>query len=145
MKKNHWSFEAMILLLILLVLTIISVQPASAQEELVNQLTPQNWDDWAVVMLTIGVAQLLKMLLPSPDGVPRWAAVVTDRVNRVMPYIPIAIAAALFVLWQRGAVVLGEDGPLPTAPIGQLIEHGAVLGIYAAYLYRAGKVTIFGA
>lgn len=145
MKKNRWSFEAMILLLILPALTIISVHPAGAQEELINQLTPQNWGDWAVVMLTIGVAQLVKMLLPSPDGVPRWAAVVTDRINRVMPYIPIAIAVGLFVLWQRGAVVLGESGPLPTTPIGQLIEHGAALGIYAAYIYRAGKVTIFGA
>ncbi|HQT97974.1 MAG TPA: hypothetical protein PK416_08870 [Thermodesulfobacteriota bacterium] len=145
MKKNRWSFEAPILLLILLVLTIVRVLPAGAQEDLINQLTPQDWGDWVVVMLTIGVAQLVKMLLPSPDGVPRWAAVVTDRVNRVMPYIPIAIAAGLYVLWTRGAVVPGEDGPLPTAPIGQLIEHGAALGIYAAYLYRAGKVTIFGA
>ncbi len=118
--------------------------PAIAQENLIERLTPQDWASWVVVFLTIAVVEGIKRLLPSPDGEPRWAAKVTDSINRILPYLPIAIAAVLYVLWHRGAVVLGEGGPLLAAPIGQQLQHGAVLGIYAAYIYRAGKVTIFG-
>lgn len=144
MTRIRFSPPTAVLLLALLIITLVHVLPAGAQEEFISRLTPQNWGDWAVVMLTIGATQLIKILLPGPDYASRWTTAVTDRINRILPYLPIAVAAALTVLWHRGAVVLGENGPLPAAPLGQLIEHGAALGIYAAYIYRAGKVTIFG-
>jgi hypothetical protein len=135
MKRMNRQAAALCLFLLLFVLFL--ALPAAAQDEMLEQLAPQSWIDWAIVFLSIGAVELLKMALPSPEGESRWSAKVTAGVNRVLPFAPLVMAAVLYLVWNYESV--------GAVPIGQIVGHGAALGVYSGYLYRAGKVTVFGA
>ena len=91
--------------------------------------------DPIAAIIAVGLTQLIRYFLPTPDGGPKFD--VKDTVYRFLPVSP--ILWAMIVVFFR--LVWIDSNPLP---IDEAICKGLVSGFAAAYFYRTVKILIFG-
>lgn len=145
-------FAPLLFVLILLALFLAPIAVLSAGNAVENAATPSilapdagmgeaaflsllflSMDPLAVIV-AIALTQLVKVVMPSPVPGDRSTDTVTGSLyNRLLPIVPVLIGLSVVLLAHWGQ------------PIRQRLVQGIVSGIAAAYFYRAGKVTIFGA
>jgi branched-subunit amino acid transport protein len=97
----------------------------------------QQYVDPVAVLISIIVTQLIKGLIPSPEGQGKWA--VGPILNRFLPYIPVLMGILTIIL--KDVIVC--NGAQPMAYDDAIIK-GMISGAMGAYLYRTAKVTLFG-
>lgn len=90
-------------------------------------------DPYAIVIAVV-LTQIIRNFLPTPSGGTRFD--VTKKWYRILPIIPLIIGTLVVIL---------KDGIItPTIKLDDAIVKGFCSGVAAAYLYKTGKVVIFG-
>jgi hypothetical protein len=90
--------------------------------------------DAGAIALGLFLTQVIKGLLPTPAGGKKFD--VGPIATRILPAIPVLIGAA--------TVVVKDGWITPTMTLDEAVVKGLVSGAVAAYLFRTGKVSVFG-
>lgn len=101
-------------------------------------LLSQYMDGYAVI-IAFGITQLIRALLPTPDGAPKILGAsfyVSGWGYRMLPFFPLLIASLV--------VIFKDTWITPTMSWDEALVKGLVSGIAASYVYRTVKIVIFG-
>jgi hypothetical protein len=91
--------------------------------------------DPIAVIIAVGLTQLARYFLPTPDGGSKFD--VTDTFYKFLPVFPIVFA--LLAVFFR--LVWIDPNPLA---MDEAICKGLISGFAAAYFYRTVKILVFG-